>query len=339
MADSRTLPAIYLAHDHMDRPEDFTRDLDGGVTGKILHLVVDSWFDAPTRDEYEASYYGYDGFLERGLVAVARALGHEDEPGNRVRVVRGSGDLERAREQNELALILGTEGGKLIQEDLGLLKAFFRLGLRHIQFNWAMRNQIGASQANEDEPDEPGLTEFGRSVVQAMNEMGMIIDVSHSAAATIRDVIEITEKPVLNSHSGSRELAPKPQNLWDDQIRAMAENGGVIGVHFCSRLVLGVDDRQSEIGDVVRQIRYLTDTGGIDVVGLGPDFVLGNAERDARYKRNTDQGDISWTRGLESSAEIGNLFPDLEDGGFSPGEIDKIAGGNMLRLFNEVLPA
>ena len=334
----RTPPAIYLAHDHMDRPEDFARDLAGGITGKILHLAVDSWFDAPTRDEYEASYYGYDGFLERGLVAVARVLEHEDAPENRVRVIRGSGDLERAREQKELALILGTEGGKLIQEDLGLLRVFFRLGLRHIQFNWAMRNQIGASQANEDESDRPGLTEFGRSVVQAMNELGMIVDVSHSAPATIRDVMEITGKPILNSHSGSRELAPKLQNLWDDQIRAMAENGGVIGVHFCSRLVLGVDDLQSEVEDVVRQIRYLTDAGGIDVVGLGPDFVLGNAERDARYKRNTDQGDISWTKGLESSAEVGNLFPALENGGFGPGEIDKIAGGNMLRLFREVLP-
>ena len=121
----RTQPAIYLAHDHMDRPEDFARDLAGGITGEILHLAVDSWFDAPTRDEYESSDYGYDGFLERGLVAVARVLEHGDAPENRVRVIRGSSDLERAREQNELALILGTEGGKLIQEDLGLLRVFF----------------------------------------------------------------------------------------------------------------------------------------------------------------------------------------------------------------------
>ncbi len=332
------MPDIYLAHDHMDRPEDFSRDLAGGVTGKILHLVVDSWFDAPTREEYEASYYGNDGFLERGLVAVARALEHEREPANRVRAIRGFGDLARARDHNELALILGTEGGKLIQKDLGLLRAFFELGLRHIQFNWAMRNQISASQANEDETDQPGLTEFGRSVVSAMNELGMIVDVSHSSPATIRDVIDTTAKPILNSHSGSRELAPKLQNLWDDQIRAMAGNGGVIGVHFCSRLVLGVDDRQSEIEDVVRQIRYLVDVGGIDVVGLGPDFVLGNAERDFRYKRNTDQGSISWTRGLETSAEITNLFPALESAGFTAGEIDKIAGGNLLRLFEDVLP-
>ena len=110
-------------------------------------------------------------------------------------------------------------------------------------------------------------------------------------------------------------------NLGDDQVGAMAENGGVIGVHLCLRLVPGVDDRRSEVEDVVRQIRYLTDAGGIDVVGLGPDFVLGNAERDARYKRNTDQGDISWTKVLASSAEVGNLFPALENGVFSPGEI------------------
>ena len=143
---------------------------------------------------------------------------------------------------------------------------------------------------------------------------------------------------MLNSHGGSRALADKGSNLWDEQIRAMADNGGVIGVHFCSRLVLGVNDRQSEIADVVRQIRYVMDVGGLEVVGLGPDFVLGNPERDAHYMRNTNQPVISWTTGLESSAEIGNIFPALEEHGFSTTEIEMIVGGNLRRLFEDVLP-
>ena len=330
---------IYLAHDHMDRAEDFARDIEGGVAGKILHLTVDSWIDAPTREQYEAAYYSYDGFLERALTAAARILHTAADPASHVRVVLRRGDLAAARETGQLAVILGNEGGKLLGGDPGLVDAWWWLGLRHVQFNWAMRNRIGASQSNEHENGSPGLSDFGAEVVERMNRLGMIVDVSHSAPQTISDVLRVTDRPILNSHSGSRSLADKQQNLWDEQIRAMADNGGVIGVHFCSRLVLGVNGRQAEIPDVVRQVRYLVDTGGIDVVGLGPDWVLGNPERDRLYLRNTDQTDINWTRGLESSTEIGNLAPALDQAGFTEQEIDKILGGNLLRLFNDVLPA
>lgn len=201
-----------------------------------------------------------------------------------------------------------------------------------------MRNQIGASQSNENEPEHPGLTPFGFQVIERMNKLGMVIDVSHSAPQTIKDVLGTTTKPVLNSHSGSRKLADKQQNLWDDQIRDMAAKGGVIGIHFCSRLVLGVNDRQATIPDVIRQVKYVTKVGGIDVIGLGPDFILGNPARDERYTRNTNQAEISWTRGLESSAEMPNLLPALEEAGFRGDEIERILGGNLRRLFADVLP-
>ena len=329
---------VYLAHDHMDRPEDFGRDLDGGVAGKILHLTVDTWLDAPTREEYEAAYFGYEGFLRRGLAAINRALALGDESRNRVRIVRTFGDLTAARDAGELALILGNEGGKIIEEDLNLLDTFFRLGLRHIQLNWAMRNRVGASQSNEDESDRPGLTPFGFEVVERMNRLGMIIDVSHSAPTTAEDVLRASTKPILNSHSGSRVLAPKPQNLWDEQIRAIAEKGGVVAIHFCCRLVLGVNGVRSGVGDVVRQIRYVADVGGIDSVALGPDWLLGYPGRDEPYLRNTDQEDITWSTGLESSAELSNLLPALFNAGFSDAEVEKVLGGNMLRLFRDVLP-
>ena len=330
---------IYLAHDHMDRLEDLQRDHASGVTGKILHMLVDAWIDAPTREQYEASYFGYDGFAERAVEAVAKQLRHERENSEWLKIVRTNADLRDARAQGLFGLILGTEGGKLIGESLSQLDAFYELGMRHIQFNWSMRNKISASQENELESDRPGLTSFGRSVVSRMNELGMVVDVSHSSPAAIADTLSETARPILNSHSGSRELAPKLQNLGDDQIRAMAANGGIIGIHFCSRLVLGVNHRQAEIADVVRQIRYVADVGGINVVGLGPDFILGNPARDKRYTRNTSQDDISWTRGLESTSEIENIIGPLEEEGFTESEIEMILGGNLFRLFTEVLPA
>ena len=322
----------------MQRAEDFARDIAGGVTGKILHLTVDSWIEAPTREQYEASYFSYDGYLERGLVAAARVLSIADNPVNRTRVVRSKQDLAAASDAGMLAIVMGNEGGKVVGRDPALVDAWQRIGLRHIQLNWAMRNLLGASQSNESEVDRPGLTELGRAVVRRMNELGMIVDVSHSSPRTIADVIAVSERPVLNSHSGSRLLADKPQNLWDDQIRAMAACGGVIGIHFCSRLVLGANDKQADKADLVRQVRYVANTGGIDVVGLGPDWVLGDPERDRNYLRNTSQQDITWTRGFEDSGTASNLIPLLEHEDFTPVEIEKIVGGNLLRLFNDVLP-
>ena len=322
----------------MQRPEDYLRDLGGGVSGKIVHLTVDSWIDAPTQEEYDAAYHSYDGFRERGLGALTNLHAVASEPENRVRVVREFGDLETARHTGELAVIAGNEGGKILGSDPSLLDAWFQLGLRHVQFNWAMANRLGASQSEEGDPDQPGLTEFGRQTVEGMNERGMIVDVSHSAPQMILDALETTSRPILNSHSGGRAIANKQQNLWDEQIRAMAENGGVIGMHFCSRLVLGENGVQAEIADVVKQIRYVVDVGGIDVVGLGPDWVLGDPVRDVPYLRNTDQTDIKWAKGLEDSGELPNLWDPLVGAGFTAAEIEKIAGGNMLRLFKDVLP-
>ncbi len=328
----------YLAHDHTQRAQDLAQDRAGGVSGKILHLTVDSWIEAPTREQFEKSYYPYEGYLQRGLEAAAKVFRIVDDPKNKLRIIRTSSDLETAHSNGELAIILGNEGGKIIEESLGVLEAWWRLGLRHIQFNWAMRNQIADAQSNEDEKDRHGLTPFGFQVVERMNELGMVVDVSHSAPRTIKDVLRTTKKPILNSHSGSRTLANKAQNLWDDQLRDMAANGGVVAMHFCSRLVIGVNDRQSEIPDVIRQIRYCVDKAGIDTIGLGPDWVLGDPERDRNYLRNTSQESISWTKGLETSAEMPNLLPALEKAGFHESEIEKILGGNMLRLFRATLP-
>ena len=329
---------VYLAHDHMQRPDDYLRDRRGGVSGKILHLTIDSWIDAPSREEYDRVYKSYTGFHDRGLSALTNLHTIASDPTNRVRVVREFQDLIVCKEMGYLAVIAGNEGGKILGSSPDMLGAWFQLGLRHVQLNWAMANKLGASQSEEDDPAKPGLTELGRQTIENMNRLGMVVDVSHSAPQTILNALEVTSKPILNSHSGGRAIADKQQNLRDDQIRDMAQNGGVIGIHFCSRLVLGENGVQAAISDLVRQIKYVVDIGGIDVVGLGPDWMLGDPMRDAPYLRNTDQQDISWTHGLENSSELPNLWNPLAKAGFTSTEIEKIAGRNMLRLFKDVLP-
>ena len=200
---------VYLAHDHMQRPEDYLRDLEGGVSGKIVHLTVDAWIDAPSQEEYDHAYHSYNGFRDRGLAALPNLHGIAGDPANKVMVIREFADLEKARSAGHLAVIAGNEGGKILGSDPSLIDAWFPMGLRHVQFNWAMANRLGASQTEEDDPAKPGLTEFGRLTVKAMNERGMIVDVSHSAPQTILDALETTSKPILNSHSGGRAIANK----------------------------------------------------------------------------------------------------------------------------------
>lgn len=329
---------VYLAHDHMQRRGDYLRDLQGGVTGKILHLTVDSWLDAPTKEEYDRVYNSYEGFHERAEIALGNLHLIASDVNNRVRVIRKFSDLANTRSEGQLAIIAGNEGGKILGHELSSIDNWFNHGLRHVQLNWAMPNLIGAAQSQEGDPAQPGLSKFGFEVIYQMNRLGMIVDVSHSAPQTIIDVLDATSKPILNSHSGGRVVAGASQNLWDDQIRAMAVNGGVIGIHFCSWLVKHERDIQAEIDDLIRQIKYVSNVGGIDLVALGPDWILGDPERDDRYLYNTRQSDISWTKGLENSGELPNLWDPLSDAGFSQVDIEKIAGGNLLRLFRDVLP-
>jgi len=329
---------VYLAHDHMQRRDDYQQDLQGGVTGKILHLTVDSWIDAPTKEGYDRVYNSYEGFHERAEIALGNLHLIAADVNNRVRVIREFSDLINARSEGQLAIIAGNEGGKILGHDLSSIDNWFNHGLRHVQLNWAMPNLIGAAQSQENDSAQPGLSEFGVEVIYEMNRRGMIVDVSHSAPQTIIDVLDATSKPILNSHSGGRVVADASQNLWDDQIRAMAANGGVIGIHFCSWMVKNERDIQAEIDDLIRQIRYVSNVGGIDLVALGPDWVLGDPERDGRYLHNTGQPDISWTKGLENSGELPNLWDPLSDAGFTQTDIEKIAGGNLLRLFRDILP-
>jgi len=219
---------------------------------------------------------------------------------------------------------------------LAALRIFYRLGMRHLQLHWATRNQVGTAQSDTD---EPGLTEFGREVVAEVNSLGMLLDVSHSSTATIADVLAITDRPVINSHTGARELNPRsPQLLWDDQIKDLADNGGVAAVHFCSRVLL--DDGHTTIDDVLTHIDYLVDMGGIESVGLGPDYLLDGTQRtrNVSFNQRIPEGAFTWAKDFEDTSTLPNVTVALLERGYTEDETLKILGGNMLRVIEASLP-
>ena len=149
-------------------------------------------------------------------------------------------DIDRAYKQKKLAALMGIEGGHSIENDIHLLRDFYRLGVRYMTLSWSNTNEWADSSGDIDEPKiqhHNGLTDFGRQVVLEMNRLGMMVDISHVADKTFWDTIATTKSPVIASHSSARALTNAPRNMTDDMLRAVAKNGGVVDVNFYSGFV------------------------------------------------------------------------------------------------------
>src|SRR5206468_3939879 len=150
-------------------------------------------------------------------------------------------DIERARKARKLAALLGIEGGHSIENDIHLLRDFYRLGVRYMTLSWSNTNEWADSSGDLDNPKiqhHNGLTDFGKQVVLEMNRLGMMVDISHVADKTFWDAIATTKAPVIASHSSARALVDAPRNMTDDMLKAVAKNGGVVQVNFFN----GFDD-------------------------------------------------------------------------------------------------
>src|ERR1700683_4212885 len=150
-------------------------------------------------------------------------------------------DIERAHREHKLAALMGIEGGHSIENDMHLLRDYYRLGVRYMTLSWSNTNEWADSSGDINDPrvqHHNGLTAFGKQVLWAMNRRGMMVDISHVADKTFWDAIATTKAPVIASHSSARALVDAPRNMTDDMLRAVAKNGGVVQVNFFS----GFDD-------------------------------------------------------------------------------------------------
>src|ERR1700756_1607155 len=150
-------------------------------------------------------------------------------------------DIERAHREHKLAALLGIEGGHSIENDMHLLRDYYRLGVRYMTLSWSNTNEWADSSGDINDPKiqhHNGLTDFGKQVVLEMNRLGMMVDISHVADKTFWDAIATTKAPVIASHSSARALTNHPRNMTDEMLRAVAKNGGVGAVNFYS----GFDD-------------------------------------------------------------------------------------------------
>jgi len=276
-------------------------------------------------------------------------------------------DIERAHREHKLAALLGIEGGHSIENDVRLLRDFYRLGVRYMTLSWSNTNEWADSSGDIDNPKvehHNGLTDAGKQIVLEMNRLGMLVDISHVSDKTFYDTIAVTKAPVIASHSSARALTNHPRNMTDDMLRAVAKNGGVVQVNFYSGFL---DDNyrkanEAQAKDRDAAVKAYTDqlkAAGRTVTYLDADRI--EREWAARIPRppfkvlidhidhvakvagidhvglGSDFDGVSGAtpEGMDSAADLPKITQALLDRGYSADDIRKILGGNLLRVFRE----
>ena len=258
---------------------------------------------------------------------------------------RSSG-IDEALDQGKVAVILGLEGGRALegrpgQDSLSCLRTFYRLGVRSIQLTGNGRNRLADGIAEEH--TQGGLSRFGISVIKEMSRLGMIIDLSHLSPAGVRDVMDLTEGPIVASHSNARAVCDHPRNLTDEIIKKIAKRDGVVGLTFFSTLI-NKEKELATVEDLADHIDHITELVGVEHVGLGPDF----SEFSIRISQWTGmRGNME---GMQYGDKENYFHPELKDWthfpnisrcllkrGYSAEAIGKVMGENFLRVYKRVL--
>lgn len=255
--------------------------------------------------------------------------------------VRTAADIERARHEAKPGIILGWQNISPIEDDLERLEAFHALGVRIVQLAYNVRNLVanGCFERHDD-----GLSHFGVRAVAKLNELGMLIDLSHVGDRSCAETIDLSEQPVAFTHANLREFFDSPRNKPASLVRALAARGGVIGANaFPEFLPRGFD---AELTDYLDAIERLVEVAGIDHVGIASDFCEGRDREFWRYLGRLHgttphfeidpPSDNPVIGGLEGAFALPRVADGLRDRGYDDAAVEQIMGGNWLRLYRTV---
>ena len=271
---------------------------------------------------------------------IARFYKDFDTYSRYIRQVTCLDDIRKAKEEGRVGIIFGFQNSSPIEDDLDLVEVFHRLGVRAIQITYNDLNLVGAGCY---ERQDVGLSQFGVDLVAEMNRLGMVIDLSHVGHRTTMDAIETSEDPVWFSHTNPKRLCDHPRNKTDGEVKALVAKGGIVGANsFPTFLARGYD---STLEDVLDVVDYWVDLVGIDSVGIGLDFTELHTEEwfdwlmAGKRKGSTVfplPYPIPLPTGIARADEMPNLTVGLAGRGYSDGDVQKIMGLNVLRLFERV---
>lgn len=313
--------------------------------------VINDWTtsfpDGPWRfdERHTEGYMDLPRIREGGLDAEFFAIFMEEEPRIGMAVKRALGQVEAIRAttrkyaadvalattadevraivaSGRLAVLMGLEGGHMIEDDLRVLRMFYALGVRYMTLTHCFNTHWADSSGCGDpvEPEHGGLSPFGEEVVREMNRLGMIVDVSHTADETFYDVVRVSQAPVIASHSSTDGVREHARNMSDDMLRALADNGGVIQINTVIAYIDPVERERTPLSVFIDHIAHAVEVAGPDHVGIGLDY---------GYTAPAPEG-------LEDISMLESVTYELLRRGFDEETVRKIMGENTLRVMAEV---
>ena len=228
-------------------------------------------------------------------------------------------DLEENERQGKMSSMLTIEEGAALEGSIDVLKEFYDKGVRMITLTWNYPNELGYPHGYNEKSspcERFGLTDCGFQIVEAMENLGMIVDVSHLSDDGVKDVLKCTKKPFVASHSNARAVCPVSRNLSDDLIRKIACRGGVMGLNFYPPFL----GDEGTIDTIIRHAKHIVNVGGIEVLGLGSDF-----------------DGIDGQKELRGAHDMPLLADAFAKAGFSGTDIEKIFNKNVIRVYKDVI--
>ncbi|WP_288174511.1 dipeptidase [Sporofaciens musculi] len=272
---------------------------------------------------------GYEGCYRRVQDMIAYLNRQVQTYPEQIGIARSFQDMQENESQGKISAFLTVEEGGVLNGEMRRLYELYEKGVRLVTLLWNYENCIGHPNSRDGSIMSRGLTPFGIDVVRRMDELGMIVDVSHASDGTFFDILKYSRKPVVASHSNCRTLCNHPRNLTDEMIRSLAETGGVAGLNFYGAF-LGTGKREdadaayedSRIDGMTAHILHMIRVGGSDFPAIGTDF---------------DGFDGGKTLEIPDASRMERLWDALERAGVSQGQLDKLWGDNAKRVIREVL--
>jgi membrane dipeptidase len=326
----------FIVDAHFDLPWDVANQRDRGakqvIASQYLERFREGGFDLIVAAIFIENFFLPEMGLRKALDQISHLSEELDDLSDDFLLCRSLEDIQAAKTGGRIGLLLSLEGADPLQNDINLLRIFYNLGVRGLGLTWSRRNYAadGCAFTPEAEARPCGLTDFGQALVQKAEQLGMLVDVSHMNEAGFWDVIKTATKPVIASHSNCRALADTPRNLTDDQIKALAEAGGVMGMNAISAFV-GDTSRKRGVEDLLDHVDHIVKLTGIDHVGVGLDFCSGFKDYlSLPHALNTY--DV-----LPGHHDLKNFTAGLVQRGYNDEDILKVLGGNFMRIYKQVL--
>lgn len=302
---------------------DIPRMKEGGLDAEFFAIYVAS------------SYARMGGAARRALEMIDGVYEQTRRHPESLEMADTSDDIRRLHKAGKIAALMGIEGGHAIEDSLSALREFYRLGVRYMTLTHTNTNNWADSAGGIGNPAEKrhgGLSDFGKEVVREMNRMGMMVDISHVSDETFQDCIEVSQAPLIASHSSCRSLTNVPRNLTDDMLKALAKNGGVIMINFYSGFIntdyakpgMPAPTKTADTSTMEMLMAHFEraiKVAGIDHVGIGSDF---------------DGVDGKLPVGMEDVSKLPAITYELLKRGYSESDVKKVLGENLLRVMAQV---